>query len=74
MVIPAIEEMKVLIETCPECGYDLLTAVITTYPPIPVKQCYHCGWRWEGKADDIQRVPFVNDGKILNTARIVEQG
>jgi len=49
----------VIVETCPVCGGDLQNLEIATYPPIPVKECYKCGWRWEGKREDVVRVPFV---------------
>ena len=48
-----------MIETCPECGGDLMNYVITTYPPITAKKCLRCSWRWEDKTSDIRRVPFV---------------
>lgn len=51
----------IIIETCPECGNDLVDEVITTYPPIPRKACFHCGWSWEGKREEIVRVPFKED-------------
>lgn len=47
-----------IIETCPKCGHDLLDYVIAVMPPISRKECEHCGWSWEGKTDDIIRVPF----------------
>ena len=53
--------MSIIIETCPKCGHDLQDLVITTYPPIPAKQCFNCGWYWEGKREEIVRVPFYND-------------
>ena len=54
----------IIIETCPECGHDLRDEVICTYPPIPRKACYNCGWSWEGEREEIVRVPFGGD--ILN--------
>ena len=55
----------VIIETCPKCGHDLQDLIICTYPPIPRKECTHCGWSWEGKRDQVVRVPFkepvIND-------------
>lgn len=48
-----------LIETCPKCGHDLLDITICTMPPIQRKECPGCGWNWEGKPDEIKRVPFV---------------
>ena len=50
-----------IIETCPECGYDLFNEVICTYPPINCKVCYHCGWRWEEKQEEVKRIPFQPD-------------
>ena len=48
-----------IIETCPECGGDLISYVLTSNPPIPGKKCLWCSWRWEGKREEIVRVPFV---------------
>ena len=48
----------IVIETCPKCGGNLETLVIATYPPIPKKMCMSCGWYWEGKAEEIVRIPF----------------
>lgn len=47
-----------IIETCPKCGHDLVDLVIATYPPIPQKKCFSCGWEWTGKAEEVVRVPF----------------
>lgn len=47
-----------IIETCPKCGHDLQDEVICTYPPIPRKVCWNCGWSWTGKPEKIIRVPF----------------
>lgn len=46
-----------IIETCPECGYDLVNTIIDTYPPINCKICYHCGWCWEER-QEVKRIPF----------------
>ena len=48
----------IVIETCPKCGNDLRDEVICTYPPIPRKVCWNCGWSWTGKPEKITRVPF----------------
>lgn len=48
----------IIIETCPKCGHDLVDEVICTYPPIPRKVCYSCGWSWEGEPEQVMRVPF----------------
>ena len=50
--------MAIIIETCPKCGHDLTDLVIATYPPIPQKKCFGCGWSWEGKREEVIRVPF----------------
>lgn len=50
-----------IIYTCPRCGADLYTYVVTTFPPITINSCSKCGWRYEDKCaatDDIIRVPF----------------
>lgn len=48
----------IIIETCPKCGHDLYDEIIATYPPIPRKVCYNCGWSWEGQPEQVVRVPF----------------
>ena len=48
----------IVIETCPKCGNDLRDEVICTYPPIPRKVCWNCGWSWTGEPEKITRVPF----------------
>lgn len=45
-------------ETCPKCGSVLQNLMICTYPPIPRKECYNCGWSWEGEPEKIVQVPF----------------
>lgn len=50
--------MAIIIETCPKCGHDLTDLVICTYPPIPQKKCFNCGWSWEGEREEVIRVPF----------------
>ena len=48
----------IVIETCPKCGHDLRSVMIATYPPIPRKECWFCGWFWEGEQEKVVRVPF----------------
>lgn len=55
----------IVIETCPECGHDLLDEVLCTYPPIPKKVCTRCGWSWTGKREEIVRVPFDRNLKSV---------
>lgn len=45
--------MSIIVETCPKCGAELQNIVIATFPPIPKKQCYRCGWSWMGKPEKI---------------------
>lgn len=40
-----------LIETCPECGHNIIPEVICTIPPINVRKCYKCGWEHEEKTE-----------------------
>lgn len=54
----------IVVETCPKCGHDLHDEVICTYPPIPRKVCWNCGWNWTGEPEKIIRVPF--GGNINN--------
>lgn len=55
----------IIIETCPKCGHDLRDEVICTYPPIPRKVCWNCGWSWTGKPEKITRVPFGGNTDTL---------
>ena len=56
----------ILIETCPNCGSDLLTEVVTTYPPIYVTRCPKCGWNHETRSE-IVRVPFEESHSSVDT-------
>ena len=47
-----------IIETCPKCGHDLVNLQLASYPPIPRKECWNCGWSWTGEPEKITRVPF----------------
>ena len=64
----------IVIETCPECGHDLIDLVLTTYPPKPAKHCPKCGWRWEGKREEVVRVPFDEKAYLLNDVPLSCQG
>lgn len=54
----------IVIETCPECGHDLMDVIVATYPSIPRKECFNCGWSWTGEREEIIRVLF--GGNSLN--------
>lgn len=55
----------IVVETCPKCGHDLRDEVICTYPPIPRKVCWNCGWSWTGEPEKITRVPFGGNTDTL---------
>lgn len=56
-----------IIETCPKCGHDLIDIMLTSNPPIPRKECWNCGWSWEGEQEEVVRVPFGgNNPNIAN--------
>ena len=55
--------MAIIIETCPNCGHDLQNIMLTSYPPIPKKVCWNCGWSWIGKQEEeVVRQPFGGAG------------
>ena len=51
-----------ILEVCPECGSDIVALEVCTDPPIPVRECTKCGWRWEGEREETLRIPFNPDG------------
>ena len=61
----------IIIETCPKCGRDLVDSVICTNPPIPRKECHHCGWFWEGQREQVLRVPFVANESPYATQNLI---
>ena len=62
----------IIIETCPVCGCDLVDFYIATYPPIPAKKCFACGWKWEGEPDEIVRVPFGGNSYASDRTNYIE--
>lgn len=55
-----------IIYTCPRCGADIYSYVVTTFPPIIIRSCSNCGWRYEEKSvfvDDIIRIPYPEPPK-----------
>lgn len=54
----------IIIETCPKCGHDLHDVVLASNPPIPKKECFNCGWSWQGEPEQVMRIPF--GGNSLN--------
>lgn len=57
----------IIIETCPKCGHDLQDLVLATYPPIPKKECFSCGWSWTGEPEEVVRVPFGGNTNVATT-------
>lgn len=57
----------IVIKTCPKCGHDLIESIITTMPPIPRKECLHCGWSWEGNSEKVTIIPCTDiaEAKML---------
>lgn len=53
-----------IIETCPICGNPVTDEIICTFPPIPAKRCFNCGWCWEGKPEPVKYVSFGENGCI----------
>jgi len=49
-----------IVETCPRCEHNLVSFVLTCYPPVPKKYCPYCGWSWTGEPEEITRVPFMS--------------
>lgn len=60
-----------IIETCPKCGHDLTDLVLTTYPPIPQKKCFSCGWEWTGEPEEVVRVPFGGNTYTNTTDTVI---
>jgi hypothetical protein len=55
-----------IIETCPECGHDLVNIMLASNPPIPKKKCWNCGWSWTGEREEVIRVPFGKSNLIVD--------
>jgi len=43
----------ILVETCPNCGNNIQTIILTSFPPIPKKICNHCGWTKIGEPEKV---------------------
>ena len=64
----------IIIETCPKCGADLIDTIIAASPPIPRKVCPNCSWHWEGKREEIKRIPFQEKAVITTLSMQDEIG
>lgn len=57
----------IIIETCPECGHDLVDMMLASNPPISKKECLACGWSWTGEREEVVRIPFNGSGLAPDT-------
>ena len=48
-----------IIETCPKCGWIINHSILTSNPPVRVRECSNpnCNWRYENK-DEVITQPF----------------
>lgn len=46
-----------IIYTCPKCGHDLQSELLTCDPPIHRDYCPSCGWE-HSKLEKIERIPY----------------
>lgn len=56
-----------IVETCPRCGANLVSFVLTCDTPVPKKYCPNCGWNWTGEPEEIVRVPFGEGSYDIST-------
>lgn len=56
----------IIIETCPKCGHDLHDVMLASFPPIPKKECWNCGWSWTGEPEEVIRMPFGGNSLIVD--------
>lgn len=61
-----------IIYTCPECGHDLESEVLTCYPPIHRDYCPNCGWS-HSEQEKIVRIPFGGNSLKMRDASLEEQ-
>ena len=57
--------MAIIIETCPECGHDLIDEMIYTNPPITRKFCPSCGWTGKDERDEVIRIPYGGNSLLM---------
>ena len=60
-----------IIYTCPECGRDLLSEVLTCMPPIYRDYCPSCGWS-HSKEEEVVRIPFGGNSLKMRDATLEE--
>ena len=47
----------IVVETCPECGHELVTLCLASYPPQEYKECINCGWKSKTRKEKIVYQP-----------------
>lgn len=55
-----------IIYTCPKCGHDLLSEVLTCLPPIHRDYCPNCGWSHEER-EEVVRIPYGGNSNITES-------
>ena len=55
------DENMVIIETCPECGHELTSLCLASYPPQYCKECFNCGWKNKIKQERIIYQPYKEE-------------
>ena len=60
-----------IIYTCPECGHDLMSEVLTCMPPIHRYFCSKCGWS-HSEQEEVVRIPFGGNSLKMRDATLEE--
>lgn len=55
-----------VIYTCPECGHDILSEILTSMPPIHRDYCPNCGWE-HSETEEIIRIPYNKNNYNFKT-------
>lgn len=61
-----------IIYTCPECGHDLMSEVLTCMPPIHRYFCSKCGWS-HSEQEEVVRIPYGGNSLEMRDATLEEQ-
>ena len=59
-----------IIYTCPECGADLQSFILTSNPPKTQYSCPMCNWSYtepQGQPEEIIRIPYGGNGLFEST-------